>query len=240
MQPKQFRIPTYAIKQMTKKGLYTLLPILIIAVVGGLFIAHNMQDGPENDYTTLMITVPMVAVYLAFGAYSGMKRQKAMFSTYVLTFHSNSIEREQKGTPTIHLYYSEIKQILMLNDGSFHVRARDGASSFMVPASIEQYEEVKRLLQEIMPIERNVPYSLLYKYIWAPAIATIGLMVLVFLSSSKLLVSICGAALISLMVWALIVGRKNKSIDQKTKRGLWWILILLLSIAGRIMVLWLE
>lgn len=240
MQPKQFRIPTDRISNMTKKALFNLLPVLILGVGGGLLIAYNLQDGPVKDYTTLMFVIPLMAVYIAYAAYNGMKRQKALFSTYVLTIHSNSIKREQHGMPSINLYFSEIKQILKLKDGSFHVRAKDSSSSFMVPSTIEQYEEVERLLQGIMPIERSVTYGLLHKYVWAPAMAMIGLMVAVYLSSNRLLVTVCGTVAIGIMVWGLIVGRKSKSIDQKTKRGLWWLVLVLFSVAARMVTVWLN
>jgi uncharacterized membrane protein len=240
MQPKQFRIPAQAASRQAKKILFMLVPLFIFATAVGVFTGHTGADNGKGDYTALFISIPLTLVMLTYGVLKGQKRAKKQLSSYTLTFYANSIQREQADTPTINLYHSDIKEIIKMHDSSFYIRAKASADFIAVPATIEHYEEVQELLAEIMPLTSKGAYRLLGKYQLVLSLATLLLMGIVFYSTNKYVVAIGGIPLLGFLGWAFDQARRSNSIDKRTKKNLWWVVLVLFSIAGRMVAIWFQ
>ena len=70
------------------------------------------------------------------------------------------------------------------------------------------------------------------KYKWILIISMLGLMASVYLSTNKMIVGITGVILIAFLGYSFYEVRRNKNIDEKTKKGMWWLILVLFSIIG--------
>ena len=55
-------------------------------------------------------------------------------------------------------------------------------------------------------------------------------MLCVYALNNKIIVGIAGVTLVVLMTWSFIKIRRSKNVDIKTKKSMWWILIVLASV----------
>ena len=82
-------------------------------------------------------------------------------------------------------------------------------------------------MQNIKPITIKKNENLIHKYQSAPGFLAVGLIFCVYTASNKIIVGLSGGLLIALMVWSFIKIRRSKNVDNKTKRIIWWVLIVI-------------
>ena len=68
------------------------------------------------------------------------------------------------------------------------------------------------------------------KYSIAITILTLALMFCVYTVTNKIIIAFSGTIFVAIMLWSLYEVRRSKNIDAKTKRGMWWVLLVLFSI----------
>ena len=68
------------------------------------------------------------------------------------------------------------------------------------------------------------------KYQSLTGLLTVGLMLCVYTVNNKIIVGLTGTALVALFIWSFAKIRSSKNVDSKTKRGIWWILLVLASV----------
>ena len=208
------------------------LPIMLIAVTVGITISSINSKDKTAEVNVLPIIIPFIAVVVGFGLYRGVNRQKGLFESYQLTLTNNLITREQLNTPTISIYFNDIKEIVKNKNGSFIVKGKDPTDLIMIPAQIDNYSDLEKTLNEIKQIATQLDKSFLQKYSIALTMLTLGLMFCVYTLTNKIFVAVCGTILVGILSWSFYEVRKSKNIDAKTKRGMWWVLIVLASIIG--------
>lgn len=227
-----FAISQGGFKEIKKKILITRIPIMIIAVAGGIAISTINSKNKADDVNVLPFVIPLMAVAVGFGLYKGINRQKALFESYTLTISDNLVTRKQLNTPTISIYFSEIKEIVRNANGSFTIKGKTAADLIVIPAQIEDYAALEAALQQIQPIVAKGSTTFLQKYQSVAGLLSVGLMVCVYAVNNKIIVGLTGTALVALMIWSLIKIQGNKNIDHKTKQSSWLILIVLVSVIG--------
>ncbi len=144
------------------------------------------------------------------------------------------IIREQKDTQIIKIPINEIKSIIKTTKGIIVVTGDSKADTIAIPAQIDDYKTVEQLLNDITPISTSVSENKTTKYFWVIVILTLGLMATVFLSTNKLIVGISGLVLITFLSYSFYIVRKNKNIDNKTKKRMWWLIFVFISIITKI------
>ena len=205
---------------------------MLIAVTVGITISSINSKDKTAEVNVLPIIIPFIAVVVGFGLYRGVNRQKGLFESYQLTLTNNLITREQLNTPTISIYFNDIKEIVKNKNGSFIVKGKDPTDLIMIPAQIDNYSDLEKTLNEIKQIATQLDKSFLQKYSIALTMLTLGLMFCVYTLTNKIFVAVCGTILVGILSWSFYEVRKSKNIDAKTKRGMWWVLIVLASIIG--------
>ncbi len=206
------------------------LPIMLIAVTVGIVISSINAKDKAADVNVLPFLIPFIAVAVGFGLYRGVNRQKTLFDSYTLTITNNLITREQFNTPTISIYFNDIKEIAKHKDGSFTIKGKDATDLIGVPPQIDNYSQLETTLQNIQPITAKDSVSFLQKYQSLTGLLTVGLMLCVYTVNNKIVVALTGTTLVALMIWSFIKIRSSKNIDSKTKRSVWWVLLVLASV----------
>ncbi len=225
-----FKIRQDGFKEIKKQMLIRTIPILIIAATVGITISTINSKGKETDVNVLPFVIPIIAIALGFGLYRGINRQKALFESYTLTITNNLITREQLNTPIISIYFNDIKEIARHKSGGFTIKGKDATDLIGIPKQIDNYSQLETTLQKIQTIAVKDKVPFLQKYQSLTGLVTVGLMLCVYTVNNKIIVGLTGTTLVALMVWSFIKIRRSKNVDSKTKKSVWWVLIVLASV----------
>jgi hypothetical protein len=219
-------------KEIRKKMLLRLIPTLLIAGAVGIMIStiNSKQNG--NDINVLPIIIPITAAALVFGIYRGVNRQKAIYESYTLTITDNLVTREQLNTPTISIYFNDIREIAKHKNGGFTIKGKETVDLIQVPVQIDDYLQLEKALQQIQAIVEKDKVSFIEKYQSLTGLVTAGLMLCVYTVHNKIIVALTGSTLVALMVWSFIKIRNSKNVDNKTKQSVWWIVLVLASVTA--------
>jgi hypothetical protein len=229
---EQFKIKQDGFKEIKKAILIKSLPILILSAIAGIVMSY-FNASPDDVYFlpfVLPFLIPLVAGALLFGITKGLDRQKELFESYLITFDNDCIIREQLNTSTITISNAEITEIIKKKNGSYSIKGNSNIHVIEVPAQLLDIERFEKLLTEIKPISERNNESILKKYSGMLSLITIALMVAVYISNNKIVVGISGILLLAIMAYSFIAIRRNKNIDNKTKQGSWWVLLVVTSI----------
>ena len=227
-----FKIRQGGFRGVKKQMLIRTLPIMLIAVTVGIVISSINSKGKTADVNVLPTVIPLIAIAVGFGLYRGVNRQKTLFESYTLTITNNLITREQLNTPTISIYFNDIKEIAKYKNGSFTIKGKDTTDLIGIPSQIDDHAHLETVLQSIQTIIVREKVSFIEKYQSLAGLLTVGLMLCVYTVNNKIIVAISGTALLTLMIWSFFKIRSSKNVDIKTKKNIWWILIVLASIIG--------
>ena len=97
---------------------------MLIAVIVGILISTINSKNQANNVNILPFIIPFAFLAVGFGIYRGVNRQKSLLDSYTLNITNNLIIREQLNTPTISIYFSDIREIAKLKNGSFLIKGR--------------------------------------------------------------------------------------------------------------------
>lgn len=225
-----FKIRQGGFKEIKRQMLIRTLPIMLIAVTVGIVISSINSKDKATDVNVLPFVIPLIAVAVGYGLYRGVNRQKALFESYTLTITNNLVTREQLNTPTISIDFNDIKEITKHKNGSFIIKGKETVDIIGIPAQVDNYSQLEIELQQIQPIIVKHKVSFLEKYQSLTGLLTVGLMLCVYTINNKIIVGLTGTALVALMVWSFIKIRSSKNVDSKTKRSVWWVLLVLASV----------
>ncbi len=231
----QFKISPAGIAEVKRKAMRTTVPVMIAAVLVGGLLPELAGRGRGNfDPTTLFLLVPLMAIVLGCGFWKGFKQQRQLLESYTLTVEAHDVVREQFDTPTIRIPKSEITSITRNANGSFSIKGSNGAGDIIIPAQVDHFAELERLLEEVHPVTVLTSPSLLQKYNMLLGWVMVGLMALHFISTNAAAVVASGVAIIGLTLWSFLVTVRNKNVDNKTARGAYWSLFVILAVLVRI------
>ena len=231
----QFKTRQEGFKEIRNKALTRSIPLLVIAGAVGIIISIVNSKDKLNDVNILPIVIPIILIAIIIGAFRGVKRQLGLLSSYKLTITNNLITREQFNTPTISIYFNEVKEILKNKNGSFRINGNDAANIIFIPSQIDDYTTLESILESIKPI--TIPKArLLQKFQGSLVFIILGLMVCVYTVQNKIIVGISGAILVYLMLWSFFKIKGSKNIDARIKNRLWIIFIVLASIIGTVIL----
>ncbi|RVT73964.1 hypothetical protein EOD40_13680 [Flavobacterium sufflavum] len=231
---EQFKIRKDGFKEIRKSSLNKAIPISLIALFGGLSISYFNADEQQDVINIFPFLIPLMLGLLAFGLYRGINRQKEIFESYVITFNNNDIIREQYNTSTITISKTDIDKIIKNSNGSFTIKGNSIVDVIDIPSQIENYEKIEKSLSEIRQISTKNNEPFFQKYRLVLSIFSIGLMACVYISKDKIIVGVSGTILLVLLGYSFFEIQRNKSIDKKTKKGMWWLIVVIASIIGNI------
>jgi hypothetical protein len=213
-------------KQLIIKSALFLLIAMSFAVVILFFNAKDKQE----LFDTLPFLLPIFLFSICYGTFKGLKRQKKLFQSYNLIFSENKVVREQFNTPTINIPFGEIKSISKDKKGGYAIKGKTAVETILIPAQIENYENLEVLFDQIKPIENFQQPTFDEKYRIPMMLLTMVSMVVVFVSFNKILVGVCCLIVSGLLIRSFIQIIKDKNMDSKTKRVGYYSLLVLVSV----------
>jgi len=216
---------------LTKRLLIRSIPTVLISITIWFSIFHMQGGTAYVDATFFIIPVVLIIATLGFSIWRGIKRQKALVESYELTISDTLICRDQLNTPDISILVSEVVEIAKHPKGAFSIKGSRNNGTIIIPVQIENYDQLEATLQQIHPITIKTS-TLLKKLQILLSLTGIGLMLCVYLVNNKIIVGIAGSLFTGLMIWSLVKIQKDKNIDRKTKKGMWFIILVLASIIG--------
>ncbi len=214
-------------KEIKRKWLLKMVPLLFIASIVGISISIINSNNSKASKDAIPISAAIIFSFVGIGIFLAIRRKNKLFNSYILTIENNEIKREQLFTPTISIAFDDIVEISKNTIGSFIIKGRKNDDIIIVPKQIENYLQLESILQNIKPITLKKNENLIHKYQSAPGFLAVGLIFCVYTASNKIIVGLSGGLLIALMVWSFIKIRKSKNVDNKTKRIVWWVLIVI-------------
>ena len=226
----KFKIKENGFDEVRKKMILRTIPIALIAACGGLAISHFNTNGQSSDVNVLPFVIPIIIGAMAFGLRKGIKRQKSIFDSYELTIDNERIIRRQNLAPDIEMQFSQIKEISKNKNGSLTIKGENLNNSIGVPSQIENMIELESILSKLFKITTSDKQSFQQKYPWVLSILTIVLMMVVYIAKNRILVGFAGSSLTIGLIYSLVITQKSKHLDKKTKRGMWFTLIVLFSV----------
>lgn len=215
------------IKEIRKKILLRIIPLMLLGVTMGLGINFADSDAGLNDPLTLQIVIPVILLVAGFAVYRSISTQKAFLETYTLTIGDNVIIREQFNTATITLHFFEIKDIVKKKNGLTIIGEKD---LIIVPKLIDNFEQLETTLGTIQPIGTKDTTPFFHKYQAYIGMVSFGLMYCVYALDNKVVVGITGSILIALIIWSFIQTQRNNNVDNTTKKTRIFRLIVLLVV----------
>jgi len=227
---QQFKIRQDGFKEIKKQLLIRILPLILIGVTAGIVIGSINSKDKEADINIWPILIPIIAGSVGYGIYLGIKKQKALFESYILTLTNNLVTREQLNTPTILIYFNDIKEITKSRNGSFTIKGRNTTDLIIVPCQIDNYDQLENALTQIRVITGKSSDSFLQKNRILATLLTTGLMLSVYIATNKIIVAVSGILFIGLMTWSFVEVQRSKNIDSKTKRNMWFVLVVVASV----------
>jgi hypothetical protein len=229
---QSFRIKEEGLKELKKKLLLRMIPTLVIAVSIGAGMSFINSGYQETAGIYQFAFIPFLLLIVGFSLFRGVKKQKALLESYELTISDNLIVREQLNTQDIAIYINEVQEIVKHKNGCFTIRGKKAQNLIIVPAQIDNYEQLEIVLQKICPITTKAREAFKQKIQVLLSFAAIGSMICVFVATNKILVGIGGSVFAILSIWGLVMIQRSKNVDRKTKNMMWISVLVILSAIG--------
>ena len=229
----QFRNKENGFKELRKQVLIKIIPLGLIAVTGGIAMSEINSNNRGNDVNVLPFVIPMALVAMSVGLFLGIKRQKALFESYILTIDENTITRQQDNTPTVSIQKDAISDIIKNVNGSITIKGKDSRDIIGVPAQIENRSELETHLRAFKDITVKSSEHILQKLIIPLVLIVVGLLAIVNISTHKLLVGVSGTLLLVILIASFIQTQRSKNVDSKTKRSMYFLIFVLINIVGQ-------
>lgn len=154
---RQYKLDQEAFERLKKRGstisnrLFFIVALFVIA----LLVWFQIERGEGFDYLTLPIIVP-VLLGLAIGWVVSRRVSKKMYESVhtgvALTITENMITLEQFLVKPISVYHNEIREISKDAKGKIHIICNKATDSFVIPAIMQDMQEMEAQLSVICPI----------------------------------------------------------------------------------------
>jgi hypothetical protein len=242
-----FRVRPDGYKEYRRKILLYSLPFYLISVGITFTITfttsydRNARVKPASDlyntsstfdWITWVVPIVFMAGAVCFGMFRGMRRVKKAYDSYELTISENLIAREQENTPTIAIYLTEVREIIKRRNKGFIVRGKTLNDMILIPAQIENYDQVEAALDKIKPVTtKGITTSALKLQVLLSLVA-VGSMICVYSVENKIIVGTAAALFAAFYIYSFIQTQKSKNVDYKTKRIKWVLLLVVASVIG--------
>jgi heme O synthase-like polyprenyltransferase len=240
---KEYKIPPEGLASIRKRIVKRQIPmnILMVVIIVAVLTAQNIYSHGYDPMITI-ITGVVILVGLSLlslrRARRNIRRQMEVYETYTVTLTENLLSRESDKLPTIAIYRREIKQISLTRSGGLVVKGNDPRAVIGIPREIEDYEELRDALAQIMPFKPLRNEALLKVSGFLVGIAVIGLFICVLAVHNRIIVTVCGALYSGVLIWSFIAIRRNRNIDHKGKRAAWAVLYLVALAVAMVIAKW--
>ncbi len=227
---QKFKIKENGFAEIRKQLILRLVSFGLIVLCGLIVYIYILSTNQSGDINTLPFILPIIIGAVIFGLLMGLRRQKSIFNSYELTIDDQKIVRKQNITSDITIYLNEIEEIKKIANGALIINAGRLNKTIIVPAQLENIETLESKLSDFNITTAGREKSVLQSLKWPLSVLTIVLMLVLYLSTNKILISISGILLTAGLIYSQFAIQKSKHIDNRTKRGAWISLIVIIII----------
>lgn len=199
----QFQTRENGFREIRKALLLKVIPIAIISATVGIIISQFYSNSAQSELNILPFIIPIIASALIIGINRALNLQKELFESYRLILDGEEIIREQQNTPTIIISKNEVTDIIKNSNGSYTIKGQK-SEKIEVPAQIDEYENLEKLLAEIKPIVQLTKEPFLKRFQILFSILTVGLMAAVFILKNKIIVGLSGTILLLMLIYSFL------------------------------------
>ena len=217
-------------KKLRKRIIITIAPIFLVIAIAVLLIRNNAEKNAQNDISTWLLVITVVAGILLYSIFKAIKQQKIIYDSYRLTVENDYIKQERKGVSSITLFFAEIKEVTKDNTGNLTLSGDKSTSKIVISPFIENYDELENLMRLRFDILPSGTQTLYQKFPFVIPLITVVLFVVVYASTNKILVLVSGMIIMILLIWSFYKIRTSPQIDRTIKSKAWWMLFVLASI----------
>ena len=215
---------------LRKRIIVKVIPLMLAGLIASLSISYFREKGGQTDLSQWLLVTIFLLVLVAYVIFKGIKRQREIYDSYLLTTGDDYLSRKQNGLSEITLLFSEITEITKDKYGNLLIKGQKAGQYIAVSAFLENYEEVNKLLQTVQPISQSNPKKILQKYPLLLPLIVVSSMIAVCLSNNKIIVAVSGIVFIVLMTFSFYKIRTSVLIDSRIKNKSLWILVVLVFI----------
>ncbi|MET4107659.1 hypothetical protein [Hymenobacter sp. UYP22] len=213
------------------------LPLGLLALGVGYGMSYaNSESTPQQEAEVLLLLIPLMLGALGVGIYRSIQQQKRLYHSYTLTISDTSITREISDTPSITIPLARITRITRHHNGSLTITGATAHEVIGIHKQIEDYDALEAQLRALHPVTPQLRMPMLERLRIPLVVATLGLMVMVYVATNKILVATSGAALSGLLLWSFFYIQRSPQLDYATKRRSWWVLLVVFSILATTVV----
>jgi hypothetical protein len=219
----EFKISKETYQKLVRRRMKIFIPILAVIIL--LIIIINLYRARADEFTYLVIILPLVVAYYCFILYRSFRKQMTMFLSYSLTVTDSEIIREQQKTPPLTINFMEIKEIIKTKRGGFLIKGRTSTDVILVPYLIDNAGELEKRLQTFAPITvwtRN-PWHLQFQGLLP--ILGFAALVTANMAINRFVAGLAGLVAIGLLIWTFILIRRSKNVTTNVKRRSWIYLV---------------
>ncbi len=215
---QQYKVEVNAIQKVQLKLGLMFVPVVIALLA--FMIAMDYKNTGDIDETMDMLPIYLAVLLPTFvtGLVIGIKRQKKILNSYVLTFSGNLITREQLHTPTISIYTNEVQKIVKGDKGGYAVYGNNPQDIILIPKWIQNSSELEDTLRSISAITPQPKQSIIHKYPMLLGILNLVAMGCLYIATNKIIVVLAGVFLTATLIWSYKEIRASKNVDDKTNR----------------------
>lgn len=226
---KNYKLTPDFFTTLQKKFYFVTVPIVLLMLLGGFFLA-TIQSGINIG---VILIIPILLIVMILSLRKSLNQQKQSWASYQLKIESDSISLHRDRLGTVTISKDEIFSIKEYSGASIVVQAGD--KQIVIPVTLENFPEVRRLISEWQNIDfaksKNSQNILMMYSVTVLTLLAFGI---VAFGSNKVLVLTAGSILLIVLISSLFLSQRNNNLDNKAKRGLWWIIIPMFAIAVKL------
>jgi hypothetical protein len=204
----------------------------VVVLFAGIVININNDSA---DIYILLGTMAWVLVILTFTSYRTFKKLKEVYGSYTLTLEPDELIITQFGKPETTLMYGRIQSITKKSNGSLVLKSAFEGDVF-IPYDLEDFDYIEKRLAGIRPVDVDNKVPFLEKYKIPVTIIVLVAFVLTMSQTNIIVVIVCALIVVPFMVYSFFTLYKNKDLDPKVRRGMWWLWVVIFSIVGRVVM----
>ena len=235
---KEFRIRENGFNEIRKRLIVTMLIIFSAIFLIIILLPVFMSEAPGSFDTVPYVGV-LFAGICAFSMWTGIKKQRALFQSFVLRIDDEKVVRERLNTPTLVIHKNDIARITKHANGSFAIQGKSKLNPIVIPAQIENYPLLETMLNELRLVAVLTSKTVLEKLFIPISLSGAVLMGITIISRNETIILICSILIVLILSASLVLTQMNQNIDRKTKR-LTWLVLIPLAVFTSIVIAWLT
>ena len=223
----EYFLTSEAIQATQKILLRRMLFFAVILSVSSFCYGHFVLHA---DTQSELFMVLFVVGIMIFSYFRNLKREKLVIPTYRLLLEPGCISRFQANLPPMRLTADDIVSITQNTQGVLTVASTDKYRAIYVPAQVTNQDELLRELSTLKPINILTHKTLLEKIAPFVSVAVLGLMGVFYAIDNKVVSTVSGTLLLGMLIWSAWHIWHNKELPRQSRRLLWFLPIVWLSI----------